>query len=281
MEYSVIQIIKGDIMRPERRNPMSGWSKSLLVILLINVLILGLVGCGGGTSSPDDTVRAAFAALESQNADKLVGYYVEDVREAISANTEYAFAVVDKFKVSNLELTVLNETEDTASVEADYDLTTTLGRQSIKEHVTEIYELAKVDGKWLLLGEATEVERVEATPVPTPTPPPFSSPEGTVVEYYRSIAARDIGAIQKCFREDFRDGIVPALEDYYSYTESVSILNLELEVVNQTESEATVLAYYDIYVIQEGETYSSPTEEDIYLQKVGGKWLIAEDMGLW
>jgi uncharacterized protein YchJ len=260
---------------------MSRWSKSLLVILLINVLILGLVGCSGGTSSPEDTVRAAFAALESQNADKLISYYVEDVRDTVLAKTEYAFAFVDKFKVSNLELTVLSETEDTASVEADYDLTTTLSGQSIKEHITEIYELAKVDGEWLLLGEATEVERVEATPEPTPTPPAFSSPEGTVLEYYRSLAARDIGAIQKCFREDFRDGIVPALEDYYSYTEYLSFLNLELEVVNQTESEATIMAYYEIYVTQEGETYSSPTEEDIYLQKVGGKWLIAEDMGLW
>jgi|GEM_PF-4334934 len=260
---------------------MSGWSKSLLVILLINILILGLIGCGGGTSSPDDTVRAAFAALEAQNADKLISYYVEDVRDAVSAKTEYAFAVVDKFKVSNLETTVLSETEDTASIEADYDLTTTLSGQSIKEHITEIYELSKVDGEWLLLGEATEVERVEATPVPTATPPAFSSPEGTVLEYYRSIEAMDIGAIQKCFREDFRDGIVPALEDYYSYTESLSILNVELEVINQTESEATVIAYYEIYVIQSGETYSSPTEEDIYLQKVGGKWLIAEDMGLW
>jgi len=259
---------------------MSNRIRSLLVIPFIGVLILGLIGCGGGGSNPEDTVRNAFKALEAKNAQQLVSYYAEDVKDEILADMGYAFSIVDRFKVSNLKTTVVSETDDTASVEADYDLAITMEGEKTEQHVTEIYELAKVDGKWLLLGEATEVEVVESTPKPTATPPPFSSPEGTVLEYYRAIEARDIGAIQRCFREDFRNAIKPALEEYFSYADTVSVPELEVVVVYQNDTEATVNASYEMYITDDGETMGGPVNEDLYLEKVKGQWLIAEDMGL-
>ena len=225
---------------------MSGSIRSMLVILLAGVLVLGLAGCGGSASGPEDTVRGAFKALEAKNAEKLASYYVEDMRDETLSNTEYAFSIVDKFKVSNLETTVTQETATKASVKAEYDLVVTMGGEKVEEHVTEIYELSKVDGKWLLIGEATEVETVVATPTPTATPGAFQTPEGTVLAYYSAIAARDIGAIQRCFREDLRDDIRPALEEYFSYAETVRITDVQLEVVSQTDSEATIDATYEV-----------------------------------
>jgi len=259
---------------------MSGLIRGFLVLLLAAVLALGLAGCGGSASSPEDTVRAAFKALEAKNAEKLVSYYIEDVRDEVLSDTEYAFSIVDKFKVSNLETTVTEQTSTRASVQADYDRTITMDGQKIEEHVTEVYELAIVDGKWLLLGEAEEVEITVATPTPTATPGAFQTPEGTVLAYYSAIAARDIGAIQRCFREDLRDDIKPALEEYFSYMDTVRITDVELEVISQTSSEATIDATYEIYVTDSGETSGGPVHEDLHLEKIGGKWLIAEDMGL-
>jgi hypothetical protein len=264
----------------DRSNKVSGSIRSLLVILLAGLLVLGLAGCSSGASGPEDTVRAAFKALEAKNAEKLASYYAEDVRDETLSNMEYAFSIVDKFKVSNLETTVTEQTADTASVEADYDRVITMDGEKIEEHVTEIYELSNVDGKWLLLREATEVETVVATPTPTATPGAFQSPEGTVLAYYSAIADRDIGAIQRCFREDLRDDIKPALEEYFSYMDTVSIPTLEVEIVSQTDSEATVDARYELYTTDSGETFGGPVHEDLHLEKVGGKWLIAEDMGL-
>jgi hypothetical protein len=259
---------------------LGGRLRSLLVIVLAGALIAGIGGCGGGGSTPEDAVRGAFKALEAKNAEKLVSYYVEDARDQVLADQAYAFSIVDRFKVSNLKTTVVGAVTDQATVEADYDLSILAGGQTTKQHINELYQLSQVDGKWLLMGEATEIETVTATPTPTATPAAFSSPEGTVLEYYRAIESRDIGAIQRCFINDLRDDIQPALEEYFSYADSVSIPSIQVELLQKSDTEATVRANYEIYIVDSGETQGGPVEEDIYLQKTGGKWLIAEDMGL-
>jgi len=57
---------------------------------------------------------------------------------------------IDEIKISNLKTKVLSQTEDEATVEADFDVEITGFDETEEEHITEPFNLVKEDGKWLI-----------------------------------------------------------------------------------------------------------------------------------
>lgn len=261
---------------------MKGWLKLLVILVLMGMLVSGLVACGGGGSvcsaTPEDAIKGSFKALESKDADKLVGYYVEGAREEVASKMGYAFSFVDQFKISNLEISTVSETEDTATLEVEFDRKITAEGSVTEEHVKQTYELAKADNCWQLLGDAIEEETtLLSTPVPTPTPAPL--PEDTVELYLRFLEALDANGVSRCFTSSLRDGIRQDVENFRSQVSMARISNIEVKVVSQTQNKATVEIEYDMQITAFGQTQSSHIKENLKLDKVGDEWLISVKAG--
>ena len=129
---------------------MKGWLKVVLVLALAALLGSTLLGCGGGGASPEDTVQDALKAMEAMDAEEMATYFTEELREDVEFGMELAFVFIDEIKISNLKTKVLSQTEDEATVEADFDVETTVFDETEEEHVTEPFNLVKEDGKWLI-----------------------------------------------------------------------------------------------------------------------------------
>jgi hypothetical protein len=133
----------------KERRDMKGWMKVFLVLGLVALLVSTVLGCGGG-SGPEDTVRNAFKAMAAMDAEKMATYFVEDVREDVELGMEFAFAMLDKIKITNLKTTVASQTDDEATVEFEFDLETTAFDETEEEHVEDSIDLVKENGKWLI-----------------------------------------------------------------------------------------------------------------------------------
>lgn len=129
---------------------MKGWLKVVLVLSLVALVSGVLIGCSGGGSGPEATVKDMFKAMAAKNADKVGSYCTEDIREDVVSTMESAFTLIDSIKITNLKTSVASQTEDTATVDAEYDLEMKAFGQTNKEHQSDTIDLVKVDGKWLI-----------------------------------------------------------------------------------------------------------------------------------
>lgn len=260
---------------------MKGWLKLLVVLVLMGMVASALVACGGGSvcsATPEDAIKGAFKALQSKDADKLVGYYVEGVREEVASQMGYAFSLVDQFKISNLEISVVSQTGDATTLEVEYDRKITMGSSVTEEHVRQTYELAKVDNCWQLLGDAIDEETTLLNP-PTPTPTPAPTPEDTVQLYLVYLEFMDANGFSRCFTTALRDGIRQDMENFRSQVSRAKISNSEIRIVSQTQNKATVEIEYDMEITAFGQTQSSHITEQLKLDKVGDEWLISVKAG--
>ncbi|MBE0480078.1 MAG: DUF4878 domain-containing protein [Dehalococcoidia bacterium] len=129
---------------------MKGWFKVALVLLLV-ALVGGMAAGCNGEASPEDTVRGLIKAMEAQDAEKAGQYVVEDTRNEFVAGMKMAFAFIDSMKISNLKLTVASQTENTATVVAEFDLEVKIMGETEKSRESDTLDLVKVDGKWLII----------------------------------------------------------------------------------------------------------------------------------
>jgi hypothetical protein len=97
-----------------------------------------------------------FKAMEAKNAEKVGSYCTEDTREDVVSTMKISFALFDSIKITNLKTTVVSQTEDTAAVDAEYDLEIKAFGETNKEHQSDTIDLVKVDGKWLINTPITE-----------------------------------------------------------------------------------------------------------------------------
>jgi hypothetical protein len=261
---------------------MKGCLKLLVILVLVGMLVSILVACSGGGSvcsaTPEDAIKGSFKALESKDADKLVSYCAEGFREEIKAKMAYAFSLVDQIKISDLEISTVSKTEDTATLEVEFDRKITAEGSLTEEHVKQTYELAKADNCWQLLGEAIDEETtLLTTPVPTPTPAPL--PEDTVELYLSSLEPLDANGVSRCFTAALRDGIRQDIENFRSQVSRARISNSEITVISKTQNKATVEVEYDMQITAFGQTQSSHIKENLQLDKVGDEWLISVKAG--
>jgi len=132
-----------------KRGKMKIWFKAILVLSLVALVGVSLIGCGG-ESSPEDVVRGMFKAMEAKDAEKLGEYCTEDIREDVVAMMELSFEMIDSIKVSNLELTVASQTENTATVDYECDYEIKAFGETDESHDSDSIDLEKVDGKWFI-----------------------------------------------------------------------------------------------------------------------------------
>jgi len=135
---------------------MKGWFKVVLVLTLVALVGGVLIGCSGGGSGPEATVKGMFNAMAAKNADKVGSYCTEDIREDVVSTMKFSFALVDSIKITNLKMTVALQTEDAATVDAEWDFEMKAFGETSKEHQSDSIDLVKVDGKWLISENVTE-----------------------------------------------------------------------------------------------------------------------------
>ena len=129
---------------------MKGWFKVVLVLTLVALLGGVVIGCRGGGAGPEATVKDMFKAMAARNADKVGSYCTEDIKADVVSTMESAFKLIDSIKITNLKTSVASQTEDTATVDAEYDLEMKAFGETNKEHQSDSIDLVKVDGKWLI-----------------------------------------------------------------------------------------------------------------------------------
>ena len=135
---------------------MKGWLKVVLVLSLVALVGGVVIGCSGGGSGPEATVKGMFNAMAAKNADKVGSYCTEDIREDVVSTMEASFAILDSIKITNLKTTVASQTDDTAIVDAEYDFEIKAFGETNKDHQSDSIDLVKVDGKWLINTPITE-----------------------------------------------------------------------------------------------------------------------------
>ena len=129
---------------------MKGWFKVVLVLTLVALVGGVLIGCSGGGSGPEATVQGMFKAMAAKNADKVGSYCTEDIREDVVSTLKFSFALVDSIKITNLKTSVASQTDDTATIDAEWDFEIKAFGETSKEHQSDTIDLVKVDGKWLV-----------------------------------------------------------------------------------------------------------------------------------
>ena len=63
---------------------------------------------------------------------------------------ESFFTIVDSIKITNMKTSVASQTDDAATVDAEYDMEVKAFDQTSEEHQSDSIDLVKVDGKWLI-----------------------------------------------------------------------------------------------------------------------------------
>ena len=135
---------------------MKGWFKVVLVLTLVALVGGVVIGCGGGGSGPEATVKDMFNAIAAKNADKVGSYCTEDFREDTVSAMEFFFSMVDSIKITNMKTSVASQTDDTATVDMEYDMEVKVSGETEKSHESDSIYLIKMDGKWLISEPVTE-----------------------------------------------------------------------------------------------------------------------------
>lgn len=120
--------------------------KKLIVILCAVVAVFGLTSCK--SSSPSDTVKAYYKALQAGDYEKALSYTDITDQEVIQKQIEK----YKEFDIKVVDFEILSEkiSEDGNSATVEVKSTVTSSFQEEPEESTKEMKLVKVDGKWKL-----------------------------------------------------------------------------------------------------------------------------------
>ena len=116
--------------------------KKLIVILCAFVAVFGLTSCK--SSSPSDTVKAYYKALQAGDYEKALSYTDITDQEVIQKQIEKCKEL--DFKVVDFEILSENVSEDGNS--ATVEVKTSVTFEGETDEATQKLKLVKVDGKW-------------------------------------------------------------------------------------------------------------------------------------
>lgn len=119
----------------------------LLVALLGSSLTAG--GCDRGPG-PEDVVHEALAAMDNMVPEKMAVYFTEDTRKELIQSVGAFFDAIDELEIDNINTVVVSQTEDTATVEGEWDIDVTRSEVTESDHMVQTVELVKVEGAWLI-----------------------------------------------------------------------------------------------------------------------------------
>jgi hypothetical protein len=107
------------------------------------------------TATPEGTVRLLLDAYCELNAGKVAEFWVKEERKEVRFQMGELFKQFESVTISDIEIEVLSQTENTAKVNVQYFLNAT-----VKESIPQSYyppkevsyelDLIKQDGKWLI-----------------------------------------------------------------------------------------------------------------------------------
>jgi len=121
-----------------------------VVTILLLELVVGSLGCRGGQPGPEDTVRQMFAACEAGDLHKAASYMTTEQPEWLIEQQQGMIREVD---IQNLDLSVISESENEATLKAAYDIEfkgAVFNEFIIKQHNTQTVKLVRVNGRWLI-----------------------------------------------------------------------------------------------------------------------------------
>ncbi len=120
--------------------------KKLIVILCAVVAVFGMTSCK--SSSPSDTVKAYFKALQAGDYEKALSYTDITDQEAIQKQIEK----YKGFDIKVVDFEILSEkiSDDGNSATVEVKSTVTSSFNEEPEESTKEMKLVKVDGKWKL-----------------------------------------------------------------------------------------------------------------------------------
>ena len=134
--------------------------KSTVVLLII--LLLGLTAAALSCSSepgPKDTVRQMFDATEAGDWQKAASY-MTGVMEQPEWLIEQQQSIIESVDINNLKLSVMSESENDATLKAEYDIEirgAVFSDFTIEQHNTQTVKLVRVEDRWLI----TEIVRFD------------------------------------------------------------------------------------------------------------------------
>lgn len=111
-------------------------------------------------------------------------------------------------------------------------------------------------------------------PIPTPTPASSFGPEQVIQAYLEAYEAKDAEGLATYFTADQRDEILAKTEIMNANIDKIVFLNLETNLVSESESKATVQAIYDWEVTASGQTDSGHARDLIDLVKESNRWVV-------
>jgi len=125
------------------------WPKVTLLLALAAVAV-AVPFDGGWGNAIEATGWGTIEAIQSQDAERVATYFIEEIREEVTFSMEVVFAIVDEIKISNARWEVLSETEDTATVDIEIDWEATAFGETRNGHAKESIDLEKVGREWLI-----------------------------------------------------------------------------------------------------------------------------------
>lgn len=128
----------------------------LLFVLLLSTLAVS-ISCDNAESSatPTGTVNEVFDAMEDMDVTKMMECVdATNISSEARSEVEAAFQLMKEmgasFSITNRNIKVISETEDTATVSAKCDVKATFMGQTETDSMDQTFHLVKVDDKWLL-----------------------------------------------------------------------------------------------------------------------------------
>jgi len=133
---------------------MKGWSKVMLAVGLVALLGCTLLACGGGggsaASTPEGTVRNYLSAMQSKDVERMAACCTGQEKEDILETGQDMFSGVNTIRISNIDIEVVSQSEDEATVEATYHIKMTMEGGTYEDDDSGSADLVKMDGKWYI-----------------------------------------------------------------------------------------------------------------------------------
>lgn len=127
----------------------------LLFVLLLSTVIVA-VSCDSAESNttPVGTVNTLLDSIEDLNVTKMMECMDVSMTGEESAQVEETFQMMKEMgmsiSITNRNISVISETENTATVSVKCDMKATVMGQTQTQNMDETFDLVKVDDNWLL-----------------------------------------------------------------------------------------------------------------------------------
>ncbi|NQT72196.1 MAG: hypothetical protein HQ553_05420 [Chloroflexi bacterium] len=111
-------------------------------------------------SSPEDTVRGFFAAIQDMNPEKMASFCTEDYAEEFGLEDSEEPPEGMAFKFSNISTEVVEQGEHDAKVNVSYDYQINIEGE-VSGNTSATFLLTKVDDSWLIDGDSSDSNESE------------------------------------------------------------------------------------------------------------------------